>query len=329
MDSQSKGVKRVRTVAPASPGSSEGRDQLLLVSIELQNHLGKKYCDESDLLPLLLAHGFVRRVRTIEIEVRPLGGDNFKVSLDVMSPSVGEAKAEIARAQGTSEDQQELYKVNTRADGGVVREDDAEPELLDDEEIQLADGEVVAMAVKELPLAWKVYPAEHVTLSLDETTVTHNCDIGDWDRDPNTFTRVTTREELSTGKHYWEVELLSDVLGIYIGICKPNLSSEEGYPDKDCQHTWWMRAYSGGLFGHGKLDDDRAGRFEKGDRVGMLLNFEDGSLRFFKNGVKHGSGYPSGSVEGPVLHAVLMDTEGHSARLHAATELPTAEQLTS
>jgi hypothetical protein len=62
---------------------------------------------------------------------------------------VSEAKAEIARAQGTREAKQELYKVATRPDGGAVREDDAEPELMDDENMELRDGEIVAMAVKE------------------------------------------------------------------------------------------------------------------------------------------------------------------------------------
>jgi WD40 repeat protein len=61
---------------------------------------------------------------------------------------VSEAKAEIARAQGTREGKQELYRVATRSDGKAVREDDAEPELLDDEDMELRDGEIVAMAVK-------------------------------------------------------------------------------------------------------------------------------------------------------------------------------------
>jgi hypothetical protein len=38
--------------------------------------------------------------------------------------------------------------VAERADGVVVREDDAEPELLDDQNMELEDGNVVAMAVK-------------------------------------------------------------------------------------------------------------------------------------------------------------------------------------
>jgi hypothetical protein len=87
-------------------------------------------------------------VRTIQIEVRPLGGDSFKVTLDASKPTVGEAKAAVARSQGTVEPRQELYKVEERADGLAVREDDAEPELLEDESIMLEDGDVVALAVK-------------------------------------------------------------------------------------------------------------------------------------------------------------------------------------
>jgi hypothetical protein len=148
------GAKRARTAEPSDPVNhavlqpSAGRPQLLLVKTELQSWLGKKYCDEAVLLPMLVAHGIVRRVHTIEVEVRPLGGDSFKVALDARRPLVSEAKAEIARVQGTREGKQELYRVVTRADGGAVREDDAEPEVLDDEDMELRDGEIVAMAAK-------------------------------------------------------------------------------------------------------------------------------------------------------------------------------------
>jgi hypothetical protein len=100
------GTKRARTAAPVAPiihaaQPSAGRPQLLLVKTELQSWLGKKYCDEADLLALLLAHSIVRRVHTIEVDVQPLGGDSFKVALDTRRPLVSEAKAEIARLQGT------------------------------------------------------------------------------------------------------------------------------------------------------------------------------------------------------------------------------------
>jgi hypothetical protein len=114
----------------------------------MQTRLGRKYCDETELLPLLISHGLIRRVRTIQIEIKPLGGDSFKVTLDASKPTVGEAKAEVARLHGTAAACQELYRVAERADGLAVREDDAEPEPLEDESMMLRDGDVVAMAVK-------------------------------------------------------------------------------------------------------------------------------------------------------------------------------------
>jgi small ubiquitin-related modifier len=108
-----------------------------------------QYCDEVKLLPLLLAQGLVHRIRTIQVEVGPLGGDSFKVTLNIADATVRAAKEEIARIQGTNKCLQELYKVAVRADGRAVREDDAEPEALDDNSTELKDGEVLAMAVKD------------------------------------------------------------------------------------------------------------------------------------------------------------------------------------
>jgi hypothetical protein len=177
------GTKRARTAEPGAPTThaaqpSAGRPQLLLVKTELQSWLGKKYCNEADVLGLLLAHSIVRRVHTISVEVRPLGGDSFKVALDARRPLVSEVKVEIARLQGTREGKQELYKVATRLDGGAVREDDAEPELLDGEDMELGDGEIVAMAVKTAfePL----YAEEERTLT--GHTVAVKCMIVDGDK---------------------------------------------------------------------------------------------------------------------------------------------------
>jgi hypothetical protein len=148
---ENKGMKRARTQdqqgRTIAAEKLAGREQLLLTSPELQTRLGRKFVDETELLPLL-AHGLIRRVRTILIEVRPLGGDSLTVTLDASKPTVGEAKVEIARTQGTAAGCQALYRVAERADGLAVREDDAEPELLDDESSVLEDGDVVAMAVE-------------------------------------------------------------------------------------------------------------------------------------------------------------------------------------
>ena len=131
-------------------------------------------------------------------------------------------------------------------------------------------------------------------------------------------TLTTTGVELTEGKHYWEVELLSKNMSrILIGISRPNLD-----PVRKCTYgCWFMHALNGTLFSHRKRGEDEAGRFEQGDRVGVLLDLGDGSVRFFRNGAQHGPGYAAGSVTGPVVAAVQMYVPNESVRL-----LPNAQQ---
>ena len=73
------------------------------------------------------------------------------------------------------------------------------------------------------------------------------------------------------------------------------------------------------LFGNGKGGGTYAlvapSVIVNGDRMGILLDLDDGSLRFFKNGVEHGPGYPAGSVTGPVARAAQMFFEADTVRL--------------
>jgi hypothetical protein len=326
MSGQHKSSKRARTQQQDEQrpsidqsgvgGVSQGREQFLLTSPELQTRLGRQFCDETELLPLLLAHGLVHRVRTVEIQVRPLGGDSFKITLDASKPTVGEAKEAIARSQGTPEFRQDLYKVAKREDGLAVREDDAEPELLDDESVLLGDGEMVAMAVKESPLLWRTFAADSVTLSEDGAVATQSLNYQD--------SLTTTGIELTEGKHYWEVELLSEIMSnICIGISRPNLDPTGDYALKKCTDAWFVSAYNATLWGNGKQGGDgwKKGAYEQGDRVGVLLDLDNGSLRFFKNGVENGPGYAAGSVTGPVVHAVQLRYQGQWYRKDTSVRL--------
>jgi hypothetical protein len=320
MNGQSKGSKRARTQphdGTDTLANIPGREQLLLTPPELQTRLGQKFCDETELLPLLLAHGLVRRVRTIRVEVRPLGGDSFKITLDASLPTVKEAKVEIARVQGSAKGRQELFRVAERADGLAVREDDAEPEPLEDESLLLKEGDVVAMAVKDSPLVWRTFPADRVVLSEVGALATQK--VGG-------RSLTTTGIELTAGKHYFEVEVLSDVGGYLtvIGITKPNLDPTEIHFGQNCTEGWFICSANGSLYGNitGNMWANKAGRYNKGDRVGVLLDLDDGSLRFFKNGVHHGPGYPAGSVVGPVVAAVQLGNANESVRLLPDAEVP-------
>jgi hypothetical protein len=255
-----------------------------------------------------------------------LGGDSFQVRLNTTKPTVGEAKAEIARVQGTEVARQELYRVAVREDGKAVREDDAEPELLDDDCLALEEGAVVAMAVKESPFLWRTFPDDYVELSEDGTVATQ---LKDHEKVQGeefyAYSHVTTGVELTEGRHFWEVEILSEhveMCGIYVGVSRPNLDPVGDYLLRECTEGWFMYSGNGTLWGNGKEADDDAGHCKQGDRMGVLLDLNNGSLLFFKNGVQHGPGYAAGSVTGPVVAAVEMASEGNKVRLRADVAFP-------
>jgi hypothetical protein len=109
---------------------------------------------------------------------------------------------------------------------------------------------------------------------------------------------------------------------IFIGISRPNLNPAGIYIGRNCTDGWFMYASSGLLCGNGEYHDDAAGAYNQRDRVGVLLDLNIGSLRFFKNGVQHGPGYPAGSVTGPVVTAVEMWNANESVRLLPDAEVP-------
>jgi hypothetical protein len=164
------------------------------------------------------------------------------------------------------------------------------------------------------PLLWRSFPADRVLLSEGGAVATQT--VRGW-------SLTTTETELTEGKHYWEVELLSeDMANILVGISRPNLEPTGDYTDSECTNGWFMYALDGTLYGNGKEEDDAAGAYKHGDRVGVLLDLGNGSLRFFKNGVEHGPGYAAGSVTGPVVAAVKMATKDASVRLLPIAEAP-------
>jgi hypothetical protein len=162
-------------------------------------------------------------------------------------------------------------------------------------------------------LAWRTFRADDVTLSEGGAVVTQTA--------VEESSLTTTETELTEGKHYWEVELLSGRM-IFIGISRPNLDPTGTYFGRDCTDGWFISAYSGTLSGNGKRGDDAAGGYKQGDRVGVLLDLDNGSLRFFKNGIQHGPGYAAGSVTGPVVASVQMFCEDDSVRLLPNAQLP-------
>jgi hypothetical protein len=121
---------------------------------------------------------------------------------------------------------------------------------------------------------------------------------------------------------YSDLSYLS-VVGILIGISRLNLDPTGWYCERGCTDGWFMDVFNGTLDGNGKENDDAVDEYEQGDRVGVLLDLGDGSLRFFQNGAQHGPGYAAGSVTGPVVAALQMYNNDRASSVRL---LPNAQQ---
>ena len=140
---------------------------------------------------------------------------------------------------------------------------------------------------------------------------------------PGSHTLVTGGSTMTEGCHYWEVELTasgdpSGSCACLLGVVRPGLD-HLGSSHAGTSNAWYIAAVGGGLFGNGKAYADKQGRFEVGDRIGMLLDLDAGWLRFYRNGRRCGPGFEKG-VTGPLVRGVEMVVRGS-----AVTALPAAE----
>ena len=80
------------------------------------------------------------------------------------------------------------------------------------------------------------------------------------------------------------MEIVSD--DSFLGVCRPDADSRAWHGRRLHTTAWFMHAGTGSLWGNGKQFSNPAGGFNHGDRMGILLDLDDGSLRFFKYGVE-------------------------------------------
>jgi hypothetical protein len=347
----------IELVQPELLNRTSSREPLLLL-LELQTRIGKRFCAEDELLPLLLTHGLLRRARRFPLEIRRLGGPAFTVVLDVAGPLVGEAKAEIARVspyQALSQYMQDRlaetcplpatplniqdrlaeafeYSRRPRSTPSRRQKGGGEPETLNDD-VKLQQGEVVAAPARTAAngstellmeahqrcfldlmslLVWRTFAEGFVALRENGRIAEQ---LFGTLHEPK-YSLITTGVEFTEGRHYWEVELLGDSQDyVFIGVTRPNLDPEGVYLGLNSSDGSFIGANCGHLYGNGKFYSDPAGCCIQGDRVGVLLDLNCGSLRFFKNGLEHGPGYPTGSLTAPLVAAVHMGSAGGRVRL--------------
>mmetsp|Transcript_43638 Transcript_43638/g.123517 ORF Transcript_43638/g.123517 Transcript_43638/m.123517 type:complete len:201 (+) Transcript_43638:85-687(+) len=156
------------------------------------------------------------------------------------------------------------------------------------------------------------------------------------------LTHAACGQLLSSGVHTWEVVLNSGATtngnrDMKIGVAREGCNVEKG-DHHNKGNAWYLRTHDACLYG-GDIDlDDQEdlllGRnvgnkkgkfFLAGDRIGLQLNCDDGSLCFFKNGEAFGIPFPAGTVKGPVVRAVELLCKGQSVTLVPDLELPYAK----
>mmetsp|Transcript_18113 Transcript_18113/g.36991 ORF Transcript_18113/g.36991 Transcript_18113/m.36991 type:complete len:201 (-) Transcript_18113:95-697(-) len=155
---------------------------------------------------------------------------------------------------------------------------------------------------------------------------------------------VACGELLSSGVHTWEVVINAGSIkngnrDMKIGVANQGCNVEKG-DHHNKGDAWYLRTHDACLYG-GDMDlDDQedllvgrnVGRmkgkfFLVGDRVGVQLNCEDGSLCFYKNGEGFGIPFPAGTIKGPVVRAVELVCSGQSVTLVPDVELPYAKKV--
>jgi len=156
-----------------------------------------------------------------------LSGESFDIKLNAKAPTVGEAKEQIERDKGTKPRHQLLCRVQVSSDGSNVREFDQEPEELKEDGMALEEGDVIAMGVMPDPVQWRTWPEDLVSVSEEGKLATHTAD--------EEWTLTHTGEELTEGRHYWEVEIVG---GGVLGVCRLDADPRAYHVLRECTTAW-------------------------------------------------------------------------------------------
>jgi hypothetical protein len=244
--------------------------------------------------------------------IQPLGGDGFSVKLSTPRAFANEVKAGVEKETGIQAYRIELYKVAVAADGGVVREDDAEPELLSDSD-EIDAGVLMTLLAKEA-ISWDSdWMGDTIELSEEGTTAICGTGVKLSTRAISSGEGVRSKEVIvpRSGVHCFQYiftnkknqkdgESLSahsngwDMVGVIsASVPKALYSREHGL----LTTRWWgLQNYGCGVVRKGGLKEgeecsylpdtskNKHGlAFGSGDRIGFAIDTDHGTMHFFRN----------------------------------------------
>jgi hypothetical protein len=120
---------------------------------------------------------------------------------------------------------------------------------------------------------------------------------------------VTGGEPMTTGRHYWEVRIDEGPSQVRVGAVRPArdhdeiLYREDDGVEDEGGDVYLIQGRGGKLYGS-KYEDKPYdySDFRDDDRVGVLLDLEEGWIRFYRNDLVVGF---MDEVTGPLLRAVM------------------------
>ena len=122
-----------------------------------------------------------------------------------------------------------------------------------------------------------------------------------------------------TGKHTISMKLGKGDAGcldiMYCGVVRDGVACDQDFRNRASTEAWYMRTYSGSLYGNGRYaDGDGAGKINDGQVLTMQVDLDAGTLKFWLDGKPHGPGWASG-VTGRLRWATSVCYKGNSVQI--------------
>ncbi len=145
---------------------------------------------------------------------------------------------------------------------------------------------------------------------------------------------VTGGEIMETGRHYWEIKINREDrhhANLFIGACSPpGETNGSQMIRKDYANIDWSDNYPGyfisssGLYGHGVgflNDPNRSCHFRQGDTIGILLDLDERTIKFYRNKERLGPDWPV-EVKAPLLKAAVITTANTEIEIVSNSQIP-------
>ena len=164
------------------------------------------------------------------------------------------------------------------------------------------------VGVLRLPLA---FGRSHAGITLSENGAVATMSVDDWMTRAAASTAV-----MRSGRHFAQFTV---VVGnnMMFGVIRPGWDVEGGADAYNVDGHSFYGTYSGNRYPGNHGWEGMQGARDQGDRIGMLLDLDQGSMSIWKNGERLGVMQAEG-LTGPLCWAALVALQSDSARIESA-----------